>query len=485
MFQEQDNQETENNNNVVKLPLETNLQYHLLKMMINSETFLTKIDSHLKEEYFDNALLGWFYKTISKYYRDFKKSPELSTVKNEMLKFDIKDRAKYERIFEKIEASDYGDEEYLLKELTGWLRSRKFIQLHKTAAEIYNDNNRESAYEITSRSISELKELDLTVDKVIDFNQVHNVIEQASQTNIYRIPIGIPEIDHALRGGLPKQTLTTIVGYTNAGKSVVLLNIAYNAMAYGKKVLFLYHEGCDEQMILRLLSRQTGIAYAKFFDGMSVMSEYELKKIEEAKAIFNERLILKPWQKFGTTVEDVITYCRKKKAEFDYDLVIDDYAQLLMSKSAGDGEFRHNMAAVYRGLSQMAAELKVAAVTAAQSNKTAGVDILKGRRLMNLADIAECFEIARCSECVITLSKSNKDEVNNRLKILLAKQRDGKANVGVDCKTDFEHLIAYDRKLGIEPLRLTDNQELIDYSEGQATNGQLVNNVLIGAPAQQ
>ena len=67
-------------------------------------------------------------------------------------------------------------------------------------------------------------------------------------------------------GGLPRQTLTTILGGTNVGKSLMLINLTYNAMINDKKVLCRYHEGQDEQTSLRFLSRFTGIPYMKFYN---------------------------------------------------------------------------------------------------------------------------------------------------------------------------------------------------------------------------
>lgn len=449
--------------------MEVDLQHHLLKMMVNSESLLAKVSMCLKEEYFDNPVLGWFCKFIYDYYEDFKKTPEFSTIKNEILKFDVKDRPKYDRVLEKIEASEYSDEEYLLQQLTGWLRSRKFIKLHKEVATIFNGNNQESAYEFTSRHIRELQDLNLTVDRTIDFNELDSVIKRASEAHIYRIPIGIPEIDEALRGGLPRQTLTNILGYTNTGKTIMLINIAYNAILNKKKVLFIYHEGPDDQITLRFLSRMTKIPYGKFFGGMSCMTQDERMQINQAKIILNERLILKPWQKFDATVEDVIAYCRKKKSEFDYDLVIDDYGQILLSKSKSKkDELRHSQAAVYRALAQTAAELNVAFLSAVQTNRAIATDIAKGDRLIGLNDVAECFEIMRASECVLTITRSHKDIANNRLKILLAKQRDGQTNVGADCKTDYDRMILYDRELGIDSIRLTDGHKILQNNDEQS-----------------
>lgn len=444
-----------------QLPFDIEIQYHILKMMTASEHFLIKCSTYLKQDYFENSVLGWFFETISKHYDDYKKLIEEITIKNEILRFDAKDRIRYEKAFEKIFSSTYSDEQYLREQLTGWLRSRKFMKLYEDVAELYNSGQRESAYEVTSKAITDLKQLDLTSDNTIKFTDIESIIANVAKTAQNRIPTGIKDIDNAMLGGLPKQTLTTVLGSTNVGKSIMLINMAYNAIRAGHKVLIIYHEGQDDQMSLRIMSRFTGIPYMKFYGGLDNLSEIERERISMAKVILDQNLMVRPWQKFGTTVEEIISYARQKKSDFDFDMIIDDYAQLLYTRHAVN-EVRHNQATVYRGLSAMAAELNVVAVTAAQGNRLSHSEAEKGKKLLGLTDIAECFEIVRCSEAVITLTKSQQDQVNGQIKIMLAKQRDGAVNIAVNCNTDLKRLIMYDEKLGITPLRVSDSQEIID-----------------------
>ncbi len=452
-----------------QFPFDKEIQYHILKMMTNSETFLVKCAAFLKGEYFEDTQLAWFFDTILNHYNQFKKPIEMITLKNEVsTKLEQDQRFTYERVLEKIEASDYTDEDYLRKELTGWLRSRKFIRLHQNMANLFNDHRRENAYDVTLSAINDIKQIDFIADKIIDFNDVENLINSVSKTSERRITTGIPEFDDAMLGGFPKQTLTTILGGTNVGKSLMLINLAYYAMIHDKKVLFIYHEGQDDQTTLRFISRFTGIPYMKFYGGLESLDATDRHKLMAAKSLLSERLVLKPWQSFATTIEEVISYCKQKKTEFDFDLVVCDYGQLLSVRTASN-ELRHNQALVYRGLASLAAELDVAVISAAQGTRAAQIDIEKGRKLLSITDVSECFEIIRCSECVITLTKSKEDEVNGRIKILLAKQRDGITNVAVDCVTDLAKLVMYDRRIGIYPLKVGESQEIVD-DDGTKSN---------------
>jgi len=455
-----DSNETPNEDSNDLLPFDISIQYHILRMMAESEHFLVLCNTYLKPSYFENSVLGWFFDTTTKHYATYKNKIELVTIKNEILKFDARDRSRYEIVFDKIQQSDYKDEAYLRHELNRWVKSRQFIHLHTTVAELYNKNKKEEAYDFTTEAISQLQQINFNEDKVIQFDQVEDLISRVSNTTENRIPMGIPQIDEAMLGGLLKGTLTTVLGSTNTGKTVTLINFAYNAIKAGKKVLFIYHEGHNDQMTLRCLSRFTEIPYSRFYIGYNNLTDQEKEKIVLNKKIIHDNLILKPWQTFGTTVEEVISYCKQKKNDFDFDQIIVDYGQLLYIKSPTK-ELRHNQASVYRALGSLASELNVSVVTAAQGNRDSHSKAEKGERLLGLTDISECFEIVRCSEAVITLTRSSVDLVNNKVKIMLAKQRDGRTNVAVDCNSDISRLIVYDKSIGIYPLNLTSSAEIV------------------------
>jgi len=91
------------------LPIDISIQYHILRMMVINENFLTKASSFLNTNYFENSTIQWFFEIISKHYDKYKKKIEFITLHNEILKFDPRDRVKYEIILEKIENSNYTD----------------------------------------------------------------------------------------------------------------------------------------------------------------------------------------------------------------------------------------------------------------------------------------------------------------------------------------------------------------------------------------
>jgi hypothetical protein len=68
---------------------------------------------------------------------------------------------------------------------------------------------------------------------------------------------------------------------------------------------------------------------------------------------------------------------------------------------------------------------------------------MKQKGLVRMGDIAECFEIVRCAATVLTLNRSEEDQLGERMRVLLDKQRDGRTNIVEICKTDMSRIAIY------------------------------------------
>ena len=425
-------------------PYSEEFQLSILKMMGIDDVFAAKCCIHLKEQYFNNDCLAWFFRTVKNYYGEFKKSPSISTMENEARKQGYKDQPTYFEVIKKVYSANEFDPEYIRNELTGFIRRTIFVESHKTAATLYNAHNTESAYDFSRRKMDELDAADFDKEEIIDFSRVWGYIDDAAFLSEHSVPTGITPIDKILTGGgLTPGSLTTLLSGTNMGKSMALMNMAYHAMRKGKKIVSIIHEDEENPTILRIVSRITGIPFNKLNIGRSALSPIEAELVDCVKKKVGESWHLRFMYGAQTTVEEVRDWLHLHKKQFDFDIIFDDYGQFIRTKIKTDGE-RFSQMLVYRTLKQIALELKVPVVTCAQGNRegqkiaTAGVDYLHAK------DLSECFDIARCSSIIITLNRSEEMERNNELVYYLEKQRGGKKGIAVKCKTDFARCMTHD-----------------------------------------
>lgn len=425
-------------------PFSLQFQITVLKMMITEERFLMKCIKHVRAEYFNDKYLAWAFKFIVHYYNEYSKMPTIGVLENEVKKMEVDVQKIYLDTINSILHTKELEKEYIRHQLLAFIRRNKFIDMVHNSANQFNSGNEESAYQNTQRLVDELVQISFDEEDRIDFQDVWKYIEEAQSFSEHSVPIGVPPFEKEMHGGLHPGTLTVILSGTNMGKSMIMVNMAKYAILSGKKVLMLIHEDSKNSTALRLISCFTNIPLNKLYC-TGVLSDEEKAAIKIVKE--NLGKMFHPVMMHGTkvNVEDVCDYLRLKKKEFDFDFVIDDYGQFITTKYKTDKLYEAERI-VYNTLKQIALELNVPLLTCAQGNRDAqriskrGIDVLRSEH------ISECFAIARLSDCVITLNRSDEHAKNNEMVLFLEKIKNGVVNIAVKCMTDFSRCKTHDPK---------------------------------------
>ena len=249
------------------------------------------------------------------------------------------------------------------------------------------------------------------------------------------VPTFFPTFDKTF-GGIAKEELGVIAAGTGKGKSIMLLNLAYNLLIHGFKVLFITIESPLQQVAFKLDSRITGIEYKKFRLGLLKESEKNLveKRIQEIRMRGGELIILDlpPSVSFELLKEKIKLELLKKK----FDAVFLDYLNIISSpfqerrvspfdwKSQGE---------IVRSLKELTREFKIPLWTAA---------LLKAKSLRDFSgeidDIGMSYLISSGSDFVLSLRLSLEDMAKGRGWLYCGKGRDGYFPA-------FELLIDYNR----------------------------------------
>ena len=427
--------------------------------MLKDFQFLGRCSLYLKPSYFVSQELSWLFSKISAHYLEYQKIPEIATLDYEISKFDVVERILYETCIKDVLNCLYSDTDYLRKELTGFIRRAIFSETYIQTTNLYNQERHESAYELTREKIGELYGVNFEKDDILDFTNFDEFLLRAKNISKRRVPTGIPTFDKAMFGGLPRQTFTTILGVSNVGKTSFFINLAYHIIWAGYKVLYIYHEGNDDQVYGRFFSRFSKIPYEKLFDpNYKFEDKDEVYRKDYALKLLKENLHAKKMKKFRTPVEEVIDYCSIKKQEFDFDVVIDDYGQKLSLKSKyQEKRFVHQE--IYQGLKSISDSLDVVSITAAQGNRDAMKRTRKNNDILRMTDISECFGIVQDADQVITISKSIQDTRDDKIVFCLDKQRDTKANLAVRYQCDWSYYNMFGPELAYEEIEVEQGEE--------------------------
>jgi len=428
-----------------KMNFDVNFQVGIFELMLNDQDFCDKCLNYLKPEYFSSEHLASMFLIFKKIKEKYDNPPTKNQISNEIqIIQDEKKKKLFQEFFKKITKPDSAkDYIYIKDNLEKFVKRCVSFQIH---GEIQKNQSQDpdAVFQKVEKFVEQFQSISFSKVKTESLLNIESILERSASTSECLIPTYLPTIDAALGGGVPRGTLTTGLSGTNAGKSIWMINWAYHLCKSGYKVFYVNLEGYEEQPLIRLISRALKAPYGNVRHNN--LTNEQREQVIDIKNTWAKNFQFFHNSSFGFTIEDLIPILRSKKQEFNFDVLMVDYGQLIFSKKKFEN-LRLEQGYVHRGLATISGELNVAGVTVAQGNREAQEKNAKASELLRMTDMAECFEINRCSAQVMTLNRSHRDQESNYARILLDKQRDGATNVVEVCKTSFDRMCLFGDEL--------------------------------------
>ncbi|MCL4560571.1 MAG: replicative DNA helicase [Chloroflexi bacterium] len=262
-------------------------------------------------------------------------------------------------------------------------------------------------------------------------SEYYDRIDQLSQrgADIYGVPTGLIDLDHLL-GGLQKSDLLIIAGRPGMGKTGFLLSIAKNAALKHKKHVAIFSlEMSNEQLVQRLISQETGIDTQRLRSGQLNEDEWPLftqavEVLSDTKIFLDDTPAITPLQ--------IRTKCRRLHLEYQLDLVLVDYLQLMSSDMRTENRVQE-VSFISRNMKVLARELNVPVLAAAQLSRA--VEQRADKRPM-LSDLRESGSLEQDADIVMFIHRPDaldKDTVKQNIaEIIVAKHRNGPTHPGIE-----------------------------------------------------
>ena len=256
-------------------------------------------------------------------------------------------------------------------------------------------------------------------------------IDELSQRTeeIYGVPTGLIDLDKIL-GGLQQSDLLIIAGRPGIGKSGFLLGIAKNAAQKHKKhVAYFSLEMSNEQLVQRLISQETGIDSQRLRSGKLNDDEWPLFT-QAIEALSGTHIYLDDTP--ALTPMQLRTKCRRLHMEFQLDLVIIDYLQLMSGDTRNDNRVQE-VSYISRNLKVLARELNVPVLAAAQLSRA--VEQRADKRPI-LSDLRESGSLEQDADIVMFIHRPDAMEKDSPMKniaeLIVAKHRNGPTHPGIE-----------------------------------------------------
>lgn len=269
------------------------------------------------------------------------------------------------------------------------------------------------------KSISELQKIEFQTEKEENFidevaKTATKIEQNINKKQDYSYYTGFFDLDD-LTDGLHKGELTIVGARPGVGKTTFSLQIAEHIAKKQKNVAYVCLEMSTEQMIQKMLAKETRVNSRKIRNGDLTSAEIEKISLACADICSFKMSILTKIR----TIQQIEITARRMKNRDKLDLLIIDYLQLVRSNAKFQSR-EQEVADISRTLKLLSIELEIPIIALCQLNRNAS------KNEPTLADIRESGSIEQDADNVIFLYQE--DEENNIVTVDLQKQRAG--NIG-------------------------------------------------------
>jgi replicative DNA helicase len=248
------------------------------------------------------------------------------------------------------------------------------------------------------------------------------------QDGLSGVPSGFSGLDR-LTGGWQKSDLVVVAARPGMGKTAFVLSLARNTAVEFKKAIAIFSlEMSSVQLVNRLISSETEIAAEKLKKGQLEEHEWaqlnaQIRNLSEAPIFIDDTPAL--------NIFELRAKCRRLKAQYDIQLVIIDYLQL-MTAGADKGNREQEISTISRSLKSIAKELDIPIIALSQLSRA--VETRGGNKKPQLSDLRESGAIEQDADMVLFIYRPEyygleTDEQGNstagKAELIISKHRNG------------------------------------------------------------
>jgi replicative DNA helicase len=289
------------------------------------------------------------------------------------------------------------------------------------------DDAEKEIFAITGEHVK--TELVPTKDLVMEtIEQIEKLYEKRG--SVTGLSTGFKELDR-MTSGLHAAEMIVIAARPSMGKTALAMNIAEHvSMDFGKAVAVFSLEMSSQQLVLRLLCSRARVDLQSVRNGFLTDRDFP-KLTTAASELAAAKMFIDDTP--GLTITELRAKSRRMKSQYDIQLIVIDYLQLLRSMSRRAQDNRQlEISEISGGIKALAKELNLPIIVIAQLNRQPDARANQGGR-PRLSDLRESGSIEQDADLVGLLVRSDyydtdddaKNEAASEAELIIAKQRNG------------------------------------------------------------
>ena len=388
-----------------------NFQEKLCQLMLEDRPFFDQIMEVLDINFFELKYLQIFSQTLINYRDKYNTHPNsevmMSLLRTELNHHDKATATAVRKFYAGIHKSEGVEEaEYIKDKALDFCRKQVLKGAMIKSASLLKT----SSFEEIEKVIKEALVLGTDNNFGHDFRK--DLLKRFELISRDPSSTGWPRMDEIVKGGLGKSELGVVVAPTGAGKSMVLVHLASQALMAGKTVVYYTLELKDTVVGTRFDCCITNVP----------LQEHRMRQKEIVNKIkdIEGTLIIKEYPTKSASTQTLKNHIEKlRKRGIEPDMVLVDYADLLRPVRSSS-EKRHELEETYEGLRGLAQTYEIPIWTASQTNR-GGLNA----EVITMEAISEAFNKCFVADFIFSLSRTIQDKQENKGRLFVAKNRNG------------------------------------------------------------
>ena len=395
-------------------------QSKVVSALITDNKFLDTISEITTAKFFENDANKWIVSEILSYHEEYRKPPtldvfksQLSKVDNEVLKKTVVDQLRH--VFTQVGNVDL---DYIKNEFTSFCINQNLKGVILQSVDLLKAGSYDRIKDLVDKAMKVGQQTDLGMDYIEDYDK------RTEDLNRKTVPTKWEPINDLMDGGLGPGELGVVVAPSGVGKTWILTAIGAEAVRKGLSVV---------HYTMELSEHYVGARYDTVFTGIPSANLKE--KRDEVKSKIKNlkgKLLVKYFPPKGVTVKKLQQHIEKMVTlDNKPDVIIVDYADLLLSHSNKSDSTYAEQGGVYIDLRGMSGELEIPVWTASQTNRSA-ID----SEVIEADKIADSYAKVMNADFIMSWSRKSKDKLNNTARAHIMKNRFGQDGITFPCKMD-------------------------------------------------
>ena len=395
-------------------------QTKVISTLIADVRLLDTLSEIIHPKFFEAEANKWIVDEVITYYDEFKKTPTLDVFKSEISK--LEDRGFQKSIVEQLKSvfTKVGDSDldYVKKEFSSFCINQNLKEAIVQSVDLLKAGSYDRIKDEVDAAMKVGNETNLGMDYIEDFDERTEDLKRTTVATKWN------PINDLMDGGLGPGELGVVVAPSGVGKTWILTAIGAEAVRKGLSVV---------HYTMELSEHYVGARYDTVFTGIP-SADLKVKKEEVKGKIKNlqGRLLIKYFPPKGVTVKKLQQHIEKMVTlDNKPDVIIIDYADLLLSHSNKSDSTYQEQGGVYIDLRGMSGELEIPVWTASQTNRSA-ID----SEVIEADKIADSYAKVMNADFIMSWSRKSKDKLNNTARAHVMKNRFGPDGITFPCKMD-------------------------------------------------